>query len=189
MSSPPQLQLLSRYIGPFSADTNLFGSILRTYISVNGVEFIPDTVCVFDGVQNVLERCNTWYEDRLSGDKAKELVRNDEKDADKAPVELEHGHDISAITSRSSLEYMETDHGPSSEMAPGVQFFVAEPIVDRKSSFIGRACRISDPSQVRWSCFVCARLDFPPLAVHLGRTSTWTSNGRSADSAGGAPNN
>ncbi len=154
VSSPPQLQLLSRYIGAFSADANLFGSIIRTYISVNGVEFVPETVCVFDGVQNVLERCDTWYEDRLSEDKAKELVRNDEKDADKT-VGPESGPN-SAVTSRNSPDYVgiNIDHGATSQMPPGVQFFITEPIVDRKSSFIGRACQISDPSQVRRSCFV-----------------------------------
>lgn len=33
-------------------------------------------------------------------------------------------------------------------MPEGTEFTVAEPIVDRKSVFIGRACQITDPSQV-----------------------------------------
>jgi hypothetical protein len=36
----------------------------------------------------------------------------------------------------------------SALMPQGVQMFVAEAITDRKSSFVGRACRISEPSQV-----------------------------------------
>src|SRR5260370_3508876 len=78
-SSPPQLQLLSRYIGAFGADANLFGSILRTYISVNGVEWSEDAVCVFDGLQSVLERCTAWYEERLCMEKAGKLVREDSR--------------------------------------------------------------------------------------------------------------
>jgi hypothetical protein len=139
-SSPPQLQLLSRYLGAFGADSALFGSILRTYISVSGVEFIPETVCVFDGAQNVLERCNTWYEDRLNEDKVKELVRGDEKES--IGREIDSGNNIE------SKSLPEPGNLPNDEEVSEIQFFIAEPIVDRKSSFIGRACRISDPSEV-----------------------------------------
>lgn len=38
---------------------------------------------------------------------------------------------------------------PPTEIPAGIQIFVAEPITDRKSTFIGRACRISQPSDVR----------------------------------------
>ena len=33
-------------------------------------------------------------------------------------------------------------------LPPGLRLIEAEPIVDRKSAFVGRACRITDPSQV-----------------------------------------
>lgn len=117
---------------------------------MNGVEFTPETVCVFDGVQNVLEKCNSWYEERLNEDKVKELVREDEREVHK-PAAKEDGAST-GTRSRNSLDHTDVDHAPSSEMPPGVHFFIAEPIVDRKSSFIGRACRISDPSQVRLLC-------------------------------------
>lgn len=143
VSSPPQLQLLSRYIGAFGADANLFGSILRTFISINGVEFTPETVCVFDGVQNALERCNTWYEERLNEDKMKELIREDEKEINSARPEFS-----ARSNSRNSPERMNLDVGSMSEIPVGIHFFIAEPIVDRKSTFIGRACQISNPSEV-----------------------------------------
>jgi len=138
---PPQLQLLSKYIGPFGVDAGLFGSILRTFISMNGVEWSPDTVCVFDGLQNVIERCAVWYEDRLSAEKAGELIREDAKDhaetpssSSVAPIQKELIPDppISAFTA----------------MPEGVQIIESEPITDRKSTFVGRACQISHPSQV-----------------------------------------
>ncbi|KAF5364153.1 hypothetical protein D9756_000318 [Leucocoprinus leucothites] len=143
VSSPPQLQLLSRYIGAFGADANLFGSILRTFISINGVEFTPETVCVFDGVQNALERCNTWYEERLNEDKMKELIREDEKEINSARPEFS-----ARSNSRNSPERMNLDVGSMSEIPVGIHFFIAEPIVDRKSTFIGRACQISNPSEL-----------------------------------------
>ncbi|KDR84138.1 hypothetical protein GALMADRAFT_236812 [Galerina marginata CBS 339.88] len=137
-SSPPQLQLLSKYIGSFGADSNLFGSILRTYISVSGVEWSEDTVCVFDGLQNVFDRCVKWYEDKLSAEKVGELVRDDAKD----------------------LPPSETPDAPADDQIPGindtvpaalpigVHIYVAESITDRKSVFVGRACRIHHPSEV-----------------------------------------
>jgi len=145
VSSPPQLQLLSRYIGAFGADAGLFGSILRTFISTNGVEFTPETVCVFDGVQNALEQCNLWYKERLMEEKTKDIIRGEEKEIRVAQVE-------EAIVSPSSKDlpkHMERDIRSQNEMPLRINFFTAEPIIDRKSTFIGRACRVSDPSEVR----------------------------------------
>ncbi|KAF5393011.1 hypothetical protein D9757_001126 [Collybiopsis confluens] len=131
--SPPQLQLLSRYIGAFGVDYNLFGSILRTYISANGVEWTQDAVCVFDGLQNVLDHCVRWYEDHLSAQKADELLRDEAS-------EIRNG------------QQPPLDNGAPTPIQPpllpeGVQIFEAEPILDRKSAFVGRACAITDPSQ------------------------------------------
>ncbi|KAK7033602.1 hypothetical protein VNI00_012839 [Paramarasmius palmivorus] len=139
-TSAPQLQLLSRYIGAFGVDSNLFGAILRTFISSNGVEWTPDVVCVFDGIQNVLERCVKWYEERLSAEKAGELLREDEKEAT---------HSNHQQAPPPSQNHREQDFEPPLAHLPeGIEIFEAEPIVDRKSSFVGRACAISDPSQV-----------------------------------------
>ncbi|TFK25994.1 imprinted and ancient [Coprinopsis marcescibilis] len=145
-STSPQLQLLSKYIGAFGVDPDLFGAILRTYISVSGVEFVPDQVCVFDGVQNVLDRCTTWYEEQLSLEKAGQLVRKELKESgqnNRPPV-------ASQAAEEGIHDSAEQDHEnlSASELPPGVDFFVAEPIVDRKSSFVGRACKIEHPSQV-----------------------------------------
>ena len=138
-SSPPQLQLLTRYIGAFGADANLFGSILRTYISVNGVEWSEDTVCVFDGLQNVLERCTTWYEERLSTWKVGELIREDSKRLQQDSI-----YDDDAFEAEVNTQ---TENIPV-ELPAGVEIYVAEPITDRKSTFVGRACRIQHPSEV-----------------------------------------
>ncbi|KAF7329755.1 hypothetical protein MKEN_00238800 [Mycena kentingensis (nom. inval.)] len=133
-SAPPQLQLLSRYIGAFGADSALFGAVLRTFISAtSGVEWAGD-VCVFDGLQNVLERCATWYGERLSADAVGELHRADQ-----------------AHTGTRSPERRVSTPPPVVAVAPlpdGLKMVVAEPITDRKSAFVGRACAISSPAQV-----------------------------------------
>ncbi|KAI0316113.1 UPF0029-domain-containing protein [Amylostereum chailletii] len=132
-TAPPQLQLLSRYIGPFGVDPDLFGSVLKTYISVSGVEWIPDAVCVFDGLSNVLERITAWYESKLSVQKAGELLRDTKESVETTqnPGPKENPTSFLAVA-----------------LPPGVKLFEAEPIIDRKSVFVGRACKISDPAQV-----------------------------------------
>ena len=141
-TSPPQLQLLSKYIGPFGVDSALFGSILRTFISVNGVEWTEDTICVFDGLQNVLERCMVWYEDRLSVEKADELVHGDAREHDTTM------HSSPPPENEAHVVPRETPQGPPTSIPEGVQIIEGEAITDRKSAFVGRACRITHPSQV-----------------------------------------
>jgi hypothetical protein len=100
-----------------------------------GVEFSPDIICVFDGVQSALDRCQKWYEERLSEATAAEAIREEQR-----------GHHEA---SEGTTEVRSAARLPRQAQIPeGVQVYVSEPIVDRKSSFIGRACRISDPSQV-----------------------------------------
>jgi hypothetical protein len=137
-SLPPQLQLLSRYIGAFSADSGLFGSILRTYISKDGVEWTPDVVCVFDGLQNVLERCTDWYSDHLRADSERREVTQENQDS-----EVSNPGSEAFVPETTSL------------VPEGITIVEAEAITDRKSVFVGRACRITDPSQVR--CFYPVR--------------------------------
>ena len=142
-SSPPQLQLLSRYIGAFGVDSSLFGSILRTFISISGVDWTPESVCVFDGLQNVLERCEAWYEDKLNRETAGELRREDALSQNYALIESDEPQiapsSIDAEKDRVSLDNI---------LPEGIKIVEAEAIVDRRSVFVGRACRISHPSQV-----------------------------------------
>lgn len=114
---------------------------MRTFISVNGVEWTPDSVCVFDGLQNALERCVNWYEDHLSAEKAGELLREDLHSDSHHPVSVEsNGVNIErAIPLLQEIPVA---------MPDGIRIFEAEPITDRKSAFVGRACAISDPSEV-----------------------------------------
>ncbi|KAF8450218.1 UPF0029-domain-containing protein [Boletus edulis BED1] len=144
--SPPQLQLLSRYIGAYGVDTSLFGSILRTFISISGVEWTRDTVCVFDGLQSILERAEAWYEDKLNREKAGELIREDALGRDSAPqVPVESTNEDGEGLGRVSRP---TPPLQDVALPEGIKLIEADPIVDRKSVFVGRACQISDPSQV-----------------------------------------
>ncbi|KIJ37445.1 hypothetical protein M422DRAFT_33768 [Sphaerobolus stellatus SS14] len=140
-TAPPQLQLLSRYIGAFSVDQELFGEVLKTFISSkSGIEFVPDSVAVFDGIQSVIERCSTWYSEKLSEEKAGELLREEERS-------LRHANEDEHT--KVSLPPAIDERIPiQSSMPEGIEIIEAEPIIDRKSAFVGRACRITHPSQV-----------------------------------------
>jgi len=91
---------------------------------------------VFDGVQNALDQCDVWYKERLIERDTKDITRGEEKKIRVAQVE-------EAIVSSSSKDL------PEHTERDKINFFTAEPIIDRKSTFIGRACRLSDPSEVR----------------------------------------
>ncbi|GJE85019.1 UPF0029-domain-containing protein [Phanerochaete sordida] len=145
-TAAPQLQLLSRYIGPFGVDHALFGAILRTYISSEGVEWIADTVCVFDGLEWVKERCTEWYNNKKSEKLAGELLREDEKNlaASVPDVEEDKNKKISGLNE----SWEEASTPVPTGIPEGLEIIEAEPVVDRKSAFVGRACRITDPSQV-----------------------------------------
>lgn len=136
-TSPPQLQLLSRYIGAFGVDADLFGSIIKTFMSVNGVEWTPGVVCIFDGLQSVLERAAHWYEQRIESKKATEALREQSHSSLRTIENHEAGARASTLNSTLPVTLPE-----------GVRLVEAEPILDRKSTFVGRACRISDPAQV-----------------------------------------
>jgi len=146
-SSPPQLQLLSRYIGAFQIDAILFSGVLKTYISSSGVERHEGEVAVFDGIERTREIIQRWYEERLSDNTLREVMREDGK--------AQHVHQVEAV-SASQAKGTDSPTGDGIAADPGlppvalpddIEIYEAEPITDRKSSFVGRACRITHPSQ------------------------------------------
>lgn len=109
------------------------------------MEWIPDNVCVFDGLEWVKERCTEWYSTKKSEKLAGELLREDEKSISAADVpEESKDKKVSGLHD----QWEEQVASMAAAMPKDVQIIEAEPIVDRKSAFVGRACRITDPSEV-----------------------------------------
>ena len=101
---------------------------------------------MFDGLEWVKERSAEWYDTKKSEKLAGELLREDEKGVSAADVEEGKDKKVSGLN-----DHWEEPSVPVSTAIPqGIEIVEAEPITDRKSAFVGRACRITDPSQV---CF------------------------------------
>ena len=121
------------------------------------MEFTPDTVAVFDGLQHVLELCSMWYDQRLSEETVGDLIREEER-----------SH---RVPSNSDIQPPPTVEKPvpiPATIPEGVELIEAEPITDRKSIFIGRACRITHPSQV-CVLFMCTYVASPDSGAVIGR--------------------
>ncbi|KAG9019680.1 eIF2 kinase Gcn2p negative regulator [Tulasnella sp. 427] len=141
--SPPQLQLLSRYVGDFGVDAGLFGAVMRTYIAHPGVEWIPGDVAVFDGIEHVKVILGEWYSERLSSGLARQLEHEQEHEGTLQRHKSETDH-----VPEASVEIAEAASAQAS-LPPGIKLFESEPIIDRKSVFVARACVITDPAQVQ----------------------------------------
>ncbi|WWC67710.1 uncharacterized protein I206_101622 [Kwoniella pini CBS 10737] len=183
-SSPPQLQLLGRYLGNFGIDSGLFGDITRTYISSNGITFSPGDVCVFDGLTHVQTIVRNWYISNLSisqeGESAREEDRNKLRSKNEIPHHLIRGMSTLDINNHENqienLKYEYENEGLTlnddnnnnnkpnltrSTFSYGSQnneeeiidiskfkFFTSNPIIDRKSTFIGHSIKISNEKEI-----------------------------------------
>lgn len=154
-NTPPQFQLLSRYIGPYGVDTELFATVTRTFISSTGVEWKDGQVVIFEGLEHVrglISRVSLhllwrfweykfmppqWYSNRASEDKVNNILRDD------------HNPPLSQIVV--SSEAMPTSYSDQPSILTeisDIQMTQSEVIRDRGSSFVARAFKITHPIQV-----------------------------------------
>lgn len=103
-------------------------------MSADGVSWSAE-VCVFEGLESVISHCTRWMENQTA-DFAKRNFSVPETNM-----------------SLPNLPYPDDQpQGTNSDPLPHhqhIEMYLAEPIVDRKSVFIGRACAITHPSEVR----------------------------------------
>lgn len=130
------------------------------------------------------ERCTIWYETKKSEKLAVKLSREDERTFAMADVEEGSNKKVSELDD----VHHEEQKSPIPVAIPhNIQIIEAEPITDRKSAFVGRACRITDPAQVsHWSS---ATVLLVSLSIFPGAFGSCPSHGRQTDCASGAPYN
>ncbi|EST04756.1 Impact, N-terminal [Kalmanozyma brasiliensis GHG001] len=155
-SRPPQLQLMSRYVGGFSVDPKLFGEILRAFYHQTeeaadaaeedgegaawiggsmdrGVKWTPGEVVLFEGIEWVKEKVTDWW-----GEKEAERLQS-------APTSS-----LNDTTEQSDEKVTTFTPAPSiKQPAPFTgTLFQTTSIIERKSEFIGYAASITSPAQV-----------------------------------------
>ncbi|KIR36365.1 impact family protein [Cryptococcus deuterogattii 2001/935-1] len=153
--SPPQLQLLGRYLGSFAIDSGLFGDITRTYISSDGAPFTPGD-----------SLARTWYAEQLACGAAREAQRNPQitVSVTNSPEssDSEDAAYVRRLSPRPTFSYTRraSDSPPTEAMLRieagkdhGLKVWVSDEVVDRKSVFVGRAVKVTDERDV-------------PLVVH-----------------------
>lgn len=129
------------------------GDITRTYITSAGVPFVPGDVCVFDGLVHVQSLVGTWHAARVAEVGAGEAARTGGRsgtgastpaERDPAPSRAEAAA-VEASLARLALERPKPSAKPA---RPLPKLFTSEPILDRKSAFVGHACKITDEDDV-----------------------------------------
>ncbi|GAA6030104.1 hypothetical protein JCM8097_009259 [Rhodosporidiobolus ruineniae] len=159
-SAPPQLQLVDRYLSSFAVDDATFGAVLRTYmhetdagVSVDSGPVVEWTggVCLFEGIEAVREMCTRWVEERAAekqkGEEARQAEVNGRVGAG-VTEEDEEGYGEDDLEERIE-EYAE--RAPRKPPVPTVKcpdIVSSEPLIERKSVFVGHVARVKSVAEV-----------------------------------------
>jgi len=152
---------------------NSVGDITRTYIASSGVPFTPGDVCVFEGLTHVQTLSRIWYTSRLTSISEANSLRETTRQTN--PTTLKSNHQLSDVDNetttyphrpsplRATFSYTragaEEGGGDGTETPQAIrdaeadvptnfEIFTSQGIVDRRSTFVGHAIRVSDEREV-----------------------------------------
>ncbi|PWN32117.1 ribosomal protein S5 domain 2-like protein [Meira miltonrushii] len=151
VDASPQLQLLSRYIGPHGVDHQLFGRILRIFIpseitESQHVRFEKGQVALFDGIEKARELIETWYTERQV-EKPSQGTQSDDQDKEKHLYNNDDDDSLSDQVQQLSFDDSNrTDRAKSTSTM--VKLVTSPAISERKSTFVGHAAALHDPADV-----------------------------------------
>lgn len=130
----PKFQLTSKYIGPYLVHSELFNQISELYQDSNN--WLPSQSILFDALESIKEVVVDHYNQK-SEELQESQIHRDESICKK--------HDDNQLD-----EVVETN-APVLINQPNEVFeiFISEPIMDRKSIFVGHATCLKDPAQVK----------------------------------------
>jgi putative IMPACT (imprinted ancient) family translation regulator len=153
----------------------IVGTTTRTFISSAGVTFTPGDVCVFEGLVHVQYLAKRWYAAHLSTGLEGEKVRQADKTAQantgdylsaNSPFASSHIQDQLALLDldhddynndstpprrpnpRETFSYGEGGEVGDDELPAGLKIVSCDPIVERRSTFIGHAVRVTSEKHV-----------------------------------------
>lgn len=132
-----------QYIGDFATDSNLFGSITRTFLREDA--WHEGEVAVFGGIERAREECDDFLNAKLDELDAKKAIDDHSTQEDLEYAQnLQYEEEVAAAAASLS----KTAISGEANLPDGCKLFTSEPIVDRKSVFIGHACKITSLSDV-----------------------------------------
>lgn len=157
---PPQLQLLNRFVGAHAVDPLLFGRVLRCFLhSPEAIKPRSDGLCPgleWHSGEPVLFEALEWAKDTVSAwhDEREEELRHRSEQLDREREERA----AAATAAGQQAELFPAPPKPTREivhtkeeldaLVKKLGFVTSATIVDRKSEFVGYACRLEDPDQV-----------------------------------------
>lgn len=149
------------------------GDVTRTFISSSGVPFVPGDVCVFEGLTHIQSLVREWYTAHVSAsaseEKQRQLERTSAPHSSVPSDDLDTSFDALSLSARpylrASFSYTRpvpaAPHDPTepetppavrtaqdSGLLPHFEIFSSAPIVDRRSTFVGHAIRVTDEREV-----------------------------------------
>lgn len=160
-ASPPQLQLLDRFLGPHEVDTALFSSILKLFLGESSeavVEWTPEDATqavLFEGCEAVKAKVESWYgvkeREAESRRRAGERGVPDEKKSSDGQVAGQEQEQQLPLDQKPTNGSSSSSRGVDAELQRLLktkQWTTTEAIVDRKSTFIGHAIKLDRPEEV-----------------------------------------
>ena len=126
---PPRLQLLNRYVGVLKVPEEVHQYVASVFQpdAANGVVWRENESMLFEGIESVFDYIRTWYEQQCQGRPTREPA---------APACAADEQDTSPELSHSAAQ------------VDAASIVRSEPIVERKSEFLGHAARIRHPDDV-----------------------------------------
>lgn len=131
-----------QYVGDFMISSELFGIITRLYMHDDA--FRQGEVAIFEGVEKAREEVERYYVEKKDQLAAIEAV-----DPHSTQNDLELANQLQYEEQRSLQESSQPiPQAQIASLPEGRKLFTSEPIVDRKSIFVGHAFEIRHPSEV-----------------------------------------
>jgi hypothetical protein len=110
--------------------------------------FSPGEVAIFQGVERAREAISSYYERKTNELAAKEAENpHSTQDDLELATKLQYEEQESRQAQQTSSHAGGTSTAPAS-MPAGRKLYTSEPIVDRKSIFVGHAFELQQPSEV-----------------------------------------
>ena len=124
-------------LGKHGVDSVLFGHIIRTFISDNGgADFIPNEGSIFNGVEDVRERCTKWLDEKVANEAQSEAIREGEREnrlaSNPQAKVIEKKLEADAVNALYEQEIMES-------LPDGLEIITTPSVTYSKSTF-GKQC-------------------------------------------------